>query len=272
MKQKTLTIKVITLFPKFISDFAGHFGILKKAIVNKLLKIQAVDLRAFGLGERQVVDDRPYGGGVGMVLRPDVLYKAIQSACRGSHRLPAKRRPMAAPTRRVILLTPQGKKFHQSDAQRLAKYDELVFVCGRYEGFDERVRQFADEELSIGDYVLMGGELPALVISEAVMRLRPGILGKLESTEHESHSSNTLEYPQYTKPEKLEVRITCPPLASPSGDGRRENQESRIKKIKTLKVPTVLLTGHHANIEKWRHEEAVKRTKKRRPDLLESRS
>jgi tRNA (guanine37-N1)-methyltransferase len=253
-----LTIKVITLFPKFISDFAGHFGILKKAIVNKLLKIQALDLRAFGLGERQVVDDRPYGGGVGMVLRPDVLYKAIQSACRGSHRLPAKRRPMAAPTRRVILLTPQGKKFHQSDAQRLAKYDELIFVCGRYEGFDERVRQFADEELSIGDYVLMGGELPALVISEAVMRLRPGILGKLESTEHESHSSNMLEYPQYTKPEKLEVRI--------------KNQESRIKKIKAIKVPKVLLTGHHANIEKWRHEEAVKRTKKRRPDLLESRS
>jgi tRNA (guanine37-N1)-methyltransferase len=150
---------------------------------------------------------------------------------------------------RIILLTPQGKPFTQKEAQRLSKYDNLIFVCGRYEGFDERVRQFVDEEISIGDYVLMGGELPALVIAEAVMRLRPGILGKDESVDKESFSEAMLEYPQYTKPETLEIR----------------NKKLGNKKYK---VPKVLLTGHHKNIEEWRKEEAVKRTKKRRPDLL----
>lgn len=190
--------------------------------------MQAINLRKFGLTKRQIVDDRPYGGGVGMVLRPDVLYKAIKSVKKGS---------------RVILLTPQGQKFNQKVAQRLAKYNSLAFICGRYEGFDERIRSFVDEEISIGDYVLMGGELPALVIAEAVMRLRPGILGKLESTANESFSQNGLEYPQYTKPYEFKVRSS------------------------KLKVPKILLTGNHKRIAEWRINESMKRTKKRRPDL-----
>jgi len=234
MASKKLSIKIITLFPKFVEDFVENFGIVKRAISLGLLKMEAVNLRLFGFGERQVVDDRPHGGGVGMVLRADVLYKAIRSA-----QLKVKSGKW-----KVILLTPQGKKFDQKMAQKLSKVDNLIFVCGRYEGFDERIRQFADEEISIGDYVLMGGELPALVISEAVMRLRPGILGKLESTENESFSTNYLEYPHYTKPEIWKV-------------GK-----------KSFRIPKVLLTGHHKNIEEFRKEESLKRTKKRRPDLL----
>jgi tRNA (guanine37-N1)-methyltransferase len=140
-------------------------------------------------------------------------------------------------------MTPQGKQFTQAHAKRLAKYEDLIFVCGRYEGFDERVRKFVDEEISIGDYVLMGGELPSLVISEAILRLVPGVLGKDESADKESFSAGLLEYPQYTKPEVLEV------------NGKK------------LKVPKVLLSGHHLNVETWRKEESEKRTKKRRPDL-----
>lgn len=227
MKMK---ISIITLFPNFIEQYLS-FGIISRAIKARLLKFTAIDLRKFGLDKRKTVDDRPYGGGLGMVLRPDVVIKAITKA-RGKNNA------------RVILLTPQGKVFSQAHAKRLAKYDELVFVCGRYEGFDERVRKFLDEEISIGDYVLMGGELPALVISEAVLRLVPGVLGKDESADKESFSEGMLEYPQYTKPELLEV------------NGKK------------LKVPKVLLSGHHANVESWRKEESEKRTKKRRPDLL----
>ncbi len=252
-QQKKLNIKIITLFPKFVEDFVESFGIVKRAISLKLLDIKPINLRLFGLGDRQVVDDRPYGGGVGMVLRPDVLYKAIMS-------VKSDKRKEKRIKQRIILLTPQGKKFSQKEAYRLAKYDELVLVCGRYEGFDERIRQFADEEISVGDYVLMGGELPALIISEAVMRLRPGILGKDESTVNESFSDvdNTLgranyqqllEYPQYTKPEEFRFKVS----------GSR---------FKNLRVPKVLLTGHHKNIEEFRKEESIKRTKKRRPDLL----
>ena len=160
---------------------------------------------------------------------------------------------------KVVLVCPQGKPFNQADAQRLAKYDQLVFVCGRYEGFDERIRQFVDEEISIGDYVLMGGELPALVLAEAVMRLRPGILGKDESTVAESFSENLLEYPQYTKPEKWIVRI---------GQWVDKKLQTKNYKLKTMNVPKVLLTGHHKNIEEFRKNESIKRTKKRRPDLI----
>jgi tRNA (guanine37-N1)-methyltransferase len=193
-----------------------------------------VDLRQFGLDVRGTVDDRPYGGGVGMVLRPDVVLKAI-----------AKTKGRATKrSQKVILLTPQGKTLTQKVAQQLAKTDDLIFVCGRYEGFDERVRGFVDMELSIGDYVLMGGELPALVAAESILRLRPGVLGKDESADSESFSESLLEYPQYTKPEVLVVQG------------------------KKLVVPEVLKSGHHANITAWRHAESLKRTKKRRPDLL----
>ncbi len=239
-----MKISIITLFPDFIDQYTG-FGIIARAIKARLVKFAAVDLRKFGLDKRKTVDDRPYGGGLGMVLRPDVVIKAITKT--------VGRATSGSKTIRVILLTPQGKAFNQSHARRLAKYDNLVFVSGRYEGFDERVRKFVDEELSVGDYVLMGGELPALVISEAVLRLIPGVLGKDESADNESFATTAggetlLEYPQYTKPEVLEVKV----------DGRN----------KKLSVPKVLLTGHHANVAKWRYDEQVKRTKKRRPDLL----
>jgi tRNA (guanine37-N1)-methyltransferase len=229
--QQKKTITVLTLFPKFILDYAA-FGIVQRAIKNNLLKFEALDLRKFGLDRRGTVDDRPYGGGLGMVLRPDVLHKAIASW--------RKKKPKG----RVILLTPQGRPFKQAQAKRLAKYNDLLLVSGRYEGFDERVRKFVDEEISIGDYILMGGELPALAVAESVLRLVPGVLGKSESADAESFSQAMLEYPQYTKPEIFAV------------GGKK------------LKVPKVLLTGHHANIEQWRAAEALRRTKKRRPDLL----
>jgi tRNA (guanine37-N1)-methyltransferase len=267
-KQRKLSIKIITLFPQFIEYYVEAFGIIKKAIVNNLLEITPVYLRNFGLDERQTVDDRPYGGGVGMVLRPDVLLKAIRSVQKfqiSNDKVQTKSKVQSSKIKqRVILLCPQGKKFVQKDAVRLAKYDELIFVSGRYEGFDERIRKFVDEEISIGDYVLMGGELPALVISEAVMRLRDGILGKLESTENESFSESDakmsgltkseqlLEYPQYTKPERWEMR-----------------EKGKGKRVKVLSVPKVLLTGHHKNIEDFRKKESEKRTKKRRPDLMQ---
>ena len=189
-----LSIRIITLFPKFIENFVESFGIVKRAIKLNLLDIKAINLRSFGLDDRQTVDGRPYGGGVGMVLRADVLYKAIQPARKfqiSNSKYQIKSKPKNIKSKnRIILLTPQGKQFKQADAQRLSKYDNLIFVCGRYEGFDERVRKFVDEEISVGDYVLMGGELPALAISEAVMRLRSGILGKDESVDKESFSEN----------------------------------------------------------------------------------
>lgn len=233
-------ISIVTLFPEFIEQYAG-FGIIARAIKNKLVDIRAVQLRSFAIDKRGTVDDRPYGGGLGMVLRPDVIIKAI-AKLRGRVTINTKKKT------RVVLMTPQGKPFTQAIARKLASYDHLVFISGRYEGFDERVRSFVDEEISIGDYVLMGGELPSLVISEAVLRLVPGVLGKDDSADKESFTENSLEYPQYTKPEILEVKVNG--------------------KIKKMKVPTVLLSGHHENVAKWRAEESVKRTQKRRPDLL----
>lgn len=257
IKIRKITISTITLFPWFVEGYA-QFGIIARAIKNKLLVWKVTDLRQFGLDARQTVDDRPYGGGVGMVLRPDVLYKAIRKA------QVSRLKPYSS---RVILLTPSGKVFEQKDAVRLAKYDELIFVSGRYEGYDERITKFVDEELSIGDYVLMGGELPALVIAEAVLRNMPGVLGKDESAVGESFSERMLEYPQYTKPEvwAVETRGKGQVVRDLKGSlGPRRGT----RKKKTLKVPEVLLTGHHANIQEWRTAEALKRTKKRRPDLL----
>jgi tRNA (guanine37-N1)-methyltransferase len=252
MTKQSISIKVITLFPDFLISYTG-FGIIAKAIKSKLLKFQAINLRKFGLDSRGTVDDRPYGGGVGMVLRADVLFAAISAAKKNKFQISNVKQKLKSKIlkskQRVILLTPSGKRFTQKDAHRLVKYDELIFVSARYEGYDERITKFVDEELSIGDYVLMGGELPALVITEAVIRLRPGIIGKIESTENESFATNLLEYPQYTKPEQWKV-------------------SSGKLKGKTLSVPKVLLTGHHGNVEAWRTEEALKRTKKHRPDLL----
>ncbi len=167
-----------------------------------------------------------------MVLRVDIIAKALKS-------LKVKKGQKG---KAIILLTPQGKVFNQNIAKKLSKYKTIVFICGRYEGFDERVRTLVDMEISIGDFVLTGGEIPALAILDTVARLVPGVVGKEESLVHESFSENMLEYPQYTRPEVFNKQ----------------------------RVPKVLLTGHHANIEKWRMQEALKRTKKRRPDLLKS--
>lgn len=239
---------VITIFPQIISDYS-KISIIARAIKKKFIKINAIDLRDFTSDAHRTVDDRPYGGGVGMVLRADIIYKAVSkiAGLKGS-----KKRKNS----RVVMLTPQGKKFEQKDAKRLAKFKHLVFICGRYEGFDERVRAEADEEISIGDYVLMGGELPALVVMEAVSRFVPGVVGKFESTQNESFSEMQsekkennnfkylLEYPQYTRPEVLKA-------------GK-----------KVLKVPKVLLSGNHRDIQQWRMEQASKKTQKRRPDLV----
>lgn len=238
-------ISIITLFPEFIEQYSA-FGIIARAIKNKLLKISAVNLRRFAIDKRGTVDDRPYGGGLGMVLRPDVVIKAI-TKLRGRVASSVLGKKTLKKTR-VILMTPQGKPFTQAIARKLSNYDHLIFVSGRYEGFDERVRKFVDEEISIGDYVLMGGELPSLVITEAVLRLVPGVLGKDDSADKESFTERLLEFPQYTKPEVLEIKV----------NGR----------VKKMPVPKVLLSGHHLNVEKWRAEEAMERTEKRRPDLL----
>lgn len=247
-----MKISVITLFPNFIEQYAS-FGIIARAVKKRLVKLSAVDLRKFGVDRRKTVDDRPYGGGLGMVLRPDVVVRAItktlskQISSKPTSGTRTAPKPAFAQRKqvRVILLTPQGKVFNQAHARRLAKYEHLIFVSGRYEGFDERVRKFVDEELSVGDYVLMGGELPSLVVTEAVLRLIPGVLGKDESADQESFAeAGLLEYPQYTKPEVFEV------------NGKK------------LRVPGVLLTGHHANVLAWRQQESFRRTKKRRPDLF----
>ena len=227
-----MNFEVITIFPKIIEDYK-KISIIARAIKKELLRIIAHDLRAFTTDPHKTVDDRPYGGGAGMVLKPDILAKAI-----------SKVKGKKTKKSRVILLTPQGKVFNQSDAKRLSKYDKLIFVSGRYEGFDERVRAMVDEEFSIGDYVLMGGELPSLVMIETISRFIPNVVGKKESVAKDSFSHGLLEHPQYTRPEQLKV------------------------KGKVLRVPKVLLSGHHGEIERWRRRESMKRTKQRRPDLI----
>lgn len=223
---------VITVFPEIVSDYK-KIGIMARAISKKLISIQAHNLRDYSSDERKTVDGRPYGGGFGMVLKPDIMHKAIKSVA-GK---PSKKT-------RIILLTPAGKVFSQAHAKRLAKYDRLVFVSGRYEGFDERISKFVDEEISIGDYVLMGGELPALVMIETISRFIPGVVGKQESVQTETFSDGILEYPQYTRPEIFKV----------GG--------------KSIRVPKVLLSGDHEKIEIWRADQALKKTKKVRPDLI----
>jgi tRNA (guanine37-N1)-methyltransferase len=226
--KRTVDITILSLFPEFVLNYA-NFSLIKRAVSLGLLKFSCLDLRLFGLGERRTVDDRPYGGGVGMVLRPDVLFEAI-SSWKKTHR---KKK------RRVILMCPTGKRFVQEDAVRLSSYEQILFVSGRYEGFDERIREFVDEEISIGDYVLMGGELPALVVSEALLRLVPGVLGKEESAVDESFSvPGVLEHAQYTKPEKWKV----------AG--------------KVLEVPGVLLSGHHGEVAKFRKESSMQKSNK----------
>lgn len=224
-----MKITIITLFPDIFKPFLAT-SIVAKAIKIKKLDVDLIDLRDFGLGQRREVDDRVYGGGVGMILQIEPIDKAIRFV----------KSKVKVQRSKVILLDPQGNKFDQSKAQKLAKKDHLILICGKYEGVDERVRKLVDEEISIGDYVLSGGETAAMVVLDAVARLLPGVLEK-EATEFESFSKdNLLETPQYTRPEVF----------------------------RGLKVPKILLSGNHKEIERWRKEQALKKTRKRRPDLI----
>ncbi len=224
---------VVTLFPALFSPFMTE-GLMGKAAEKGLLEITAVDLRPHGLGRHRAVDDTPYGGGAGMVLRPEPLFAAVRER-KALHE-------QAGRAARTVLLTPQGRPFSQARARELAEAPEaLVLICGRYEGFDERVRLgLADEEVSLGDFVCLGGEAVAMVIIETVARLIPGVLGNPESSREESFAGGRLEYPQYTRPPEFEG----------------------------MRVPDVLISGHHGEIENWRLEQARKRTAERRPELL----
>lgn len=219
---------VLTLFPgMFDSPFAD--SILGKAVERGLVSIAAHHLRDWAEGKHKITDDVPYGGGDGMVLKPEPVVSALRD-------LKAKR-----PQARVLLMTPQGKPFRQQDAQMLAGEESLIFVCGRYEGFDERIRSMVDSEYSLGDFVLTGGELAAMAMIDAVARLVPGVLGNRDSALGDSYSDGLLEYPQYTRPAEFEG----------------------------MKVPEVLLSGNHAAIAKWRRRQQLLRTLIRRPELLE---
>lgn len=217
---KKLQFDIITIFPGMIDAYAGA-SILGRAQKNDLISITSHDLRAYTKDKHRTVDDTPYGGGPGMVMKVEPIEKAVKKV---------KKRLKKT---RVIMTAASGKMFTQKDAKRLAKYDQLIFICGRYEGIDARVEdQIADESLSIGEYVLTGGELPALVMTDAIARMVPGVLGKKESLEMESHEEEgVLEYPQYTKPEVY----------------------------KKWSVPEVLLSGDHKKIEEWRKKQSKAR-------------
>lgn len=228
-----MKITVITLFPELFQPFLST-SIIGRAIKEKLVRVELVDIRQFGEGKHQVVDDRPFGGGVGMVFKPDVLTKAWHHAC--------KLFPDTKPF--TILMSASGHPYKQAMAQKLSNLDHLIIVCGHYEGVDQRfIDIYVDEEISIGDYVLTGGELPAQVIIDSMIRLIPKVLKKEEAILEESFSlnqENLLEYPQYTRPESFEGVV----------------------------VPEVLKSGNHQNIKKWRFDKALEKTKKIRPDLL----
>ena len=224
---------VMTLFPEMIED-ATKVSILGRAINNDLISIDAINIRDFSENKHMKVDDYPYGGGAGMVMQAMPIYKAYQSIIDKSQN--KNKKP------RVLYMTPQGTVFNQKMAEEIAKEDELIFLCGHYEGIDERVlEEIVTDNVSIGDFVLTGGEMPSLMMIDAISRLVPGVLHNDVSAEFESFQDNLLEYPQYSRPEEVLGR----------------------------KVPDVLLSGHHGNIEKWRREQSIIRTYERRPDLLE---
>ncbi len=222
-----MTFTVLTLFPGMFSSPLSH-TILKKAQEKGLISLRLMDIRDFATDRHRVTDDYSYGGGQGMVMKPEPIVAAIEEA----------RKNLKRP--RVILLSPQGHVFDQKTAQRLAREQDLVLLCGRYEGVDERVKQFIDEELSIGDYTLSGGEIAAMVLIDAVTRLIPGVLGNEKSPQEDSFADGLLEYPQYTRPEDF----------------------------RGMKVPEILLSGDHERIKQWRREMSLRLTQQRRSDLL----
>ncbi len=228
-----MRIDILTLFPKMFEDFSCT-GIFQRAVENKLIEFNIYNIRDYTHDKHHVVDDYPYGGGAGMVMKPEPIFEAVESI-----RQPDDKDEKVS----VILTTPQGRLFSQKIAGELRQYDRLIIICGHYEGVDERVhRHLATDEISIGDYVLSGGEPAAMVIVDAVTRLIPGVLGSEESAKDDSHSDGLLEYPQYTRP----------PV------------------FRDMAVPEILLSGNHGEIAKWRRDQSVIRTAERRPELLEN--
>ncbi len=228
-----MRIDIFTLFPQM---FAGPFddSILKRAAAQRLVNFNIHNIRDYAHDRHHTTDDYAYGGGAGMVMKPEPVFEAVET-------VKSKASEMADKKLSIILLTPQGRLFCQPVASELAKFDWLMLICGHYEGVDERIREhLVTDEISIGDYVLTGGEIPAMVVTDAVVRLLPGVLGSGESLLYESHTGGLLEYPQFTRPEVF----------------------------RSWAVPEVLLSGNHGEIARWRHEQSVKRTKERRPDLM----
>jgi tRNA (guanine37-N1)-methyltransferase len=221
-------VAVLTLFPRMVAGPVAE-SLLGKAQEKGLLRVRVVDIRDYAQGKHRITDDVPYGGGAGMVMKPEPLVAAIEASRE------------ALPGARVVLLTPQGARFDQRKAEQFAPIDRLILVCGRYEGIDERVLPYVDEELSLGDFVLQGGEVAALAVIEAVARLVPGVLGNEESARSESFASEMLlEGPHYTRPPEFRGKA----------------------------VPEALLSGDHARIARWRRRQALLRTRERRPDLF----
>jgi len=221
MKQKAKQFDIITIFPDILNSYFSE-SLFKRGQENKLIKIKTHFLRKWTTDRHQTVDDKPYGGGVGLVYKIEPIYKALKEITKKQDIITKKKT-------RIILTAANGKRFTQVAAKRLSKYDRLIFICPRYEGVDARVEKLIDEKISIGDYVLTGGELPAAVIIEAVCRYIPGFVGKQESVEKDSHSqAGYLEHPQYTRPEVFEM------------NGKK------------IRVPKILLSGHHGAVAKWR--------------------
>jgi tRNA (guanine37-N1)-methyltransferase len=232
-----LQVDIITIFPDFFST-VFDYGIIRRAKLAQLIDTRSHDLRQWTEDKHHQVDDRPFGGGEGMVLKPDPIFRAVESltGAGSASEMPAKTR--------VILMSPQGRVLTQKLLQQLAEQDQIVIICGRYEGVDERVSQaLATDEISIGDYVLSGGEPAALVLVDAITRLIPGALGNETSALNDSFSDGLLDYPQYTRPPEF----------------------------RGMTVPEVLLKGHHAEIARWRRRESLKKTMRNRPDLLNER-
>jgi len=231
-----MRVDIITIFPKMFAPVLEE-SIIKRAQAKGRVKIFVHDLRKFTQDRHRKVDDRPFGGGSGMVMSAQPIFDAVRA-------IKQNQRTREPKNQRTILLCPQGKRLDQQAVRRLARYKQLILICGHYEGVDERVRQFlADEEVSIGDYVLTGGELPAMVLVDTLVRLVPGVLGDKNSLNFESFEGNLLEYPHYTRPANF----------------------------RGMTVPPTLLSGDHKKIESWRKKEALERTRQRRPDLLKKK-
>lgn len=228
-----MKFSIITLFPEVFEPIINS-SILKRAQKKGLVEFELINLRNFGEGRHQTVDDRPYGGGAGMVLKPDVLTRALKSVINPKNISNTKKF-------KIVLMSASGHQYKQAQAQEFSKLNHLIIVCGHYEGVDQRfIDKYVDEEISIGDYVLTGGEIPAMVIVDSITRLIPKVLEKPEAIINESFSDGLLEYPQYTRPEEFDKQ----------------------------KVPEILLSGNHEEIAKWRSEKSLEKTKKVRPDLL----